>query len=115
MVQILLAAAFLMAGIMKTTTPMPELAPKLPWTTALPEAMVRFLGALGLILPSLFRVRPVLTPIAAAALALVMILAVGFHVLRGEPQGVAMTFTFGLLAAFVAWGRYRRVPIAPRG
>lgn len=70
-VQVLLAAAFGMAGVMKTTAPI-------------------------------------------AGLVLVMALAAAFHVSRGEFQVLPINFALGALAAFVAWGRTRKAPIAPR-
>ncbi|MEW6434368.1 MAG: DoxX family protein [Myxococcota bacterium] len=117
--QVLLATAFGMAGTMKTFTPIEELAQKLPWVTSLPN-LVRFIGvselagALGLILPAATRVKPVLTPVAALGLVVVMVLAAGFHILRGEVQAVPINAVLGGLAAFVAWGRLRKAPIAER-
>ena len=73
-----------------------------------------FLGALGLILPSVMRVRPGLTPLAAAGLVTVMALASAFHLLRGEFSAIAFNLALGSAAAFIAWGRYRQAPIAPR-
>lgn len=119
-VQGLLAAAFLMAGTLKTTTPIAELATRLPWTGQVPAALVRFIGAselaagLGLILPSVTRIRPKLTPAAALGLLLIMVLAAGFHLSRGEAQVLPINLVIGGLAAFVAWGRLRKAPIAPR-
>ncbi len=119
-VQILLAALFGMAGVMKTTTPIAELITKLPWAGAIPEALVRFIGAselaaaFGLILPSATRIRPALTPLAAAGLALVMALAFVFHVARGETQALPINLVLGGLAAFVAWGRAKKAPISAR-
>lgn len=118
--QVLLCAIFGMAGVMKSTMPMPYLAQKLAWTGALPPSMVRLIGvselagALGLIVPAITRIKPMLTPLAAASLVLVMILAAAFHISRGELGALPITATFGLLAAFVAWGRLRRALIQPR-
>jgi predicted tellurium resistance membrane protein TerC len=117
--QVLLAIAFGMAGAMKTFTPIEELAKKLPWVTTLPS-LVRFIGvselaaALGLVLPAAARVRPVLTPIAALGLVVIMVLAAGFHILRGEAQAVPINAVLGGLAALVAWGRLRKAPITAR-
>jgi hypothetical protein len=72
------------------------------------------LGAVGLILPSATRVLPVLTPVAASALTLVMVLAAGTHFSYGELPVIGVNVVLGGLAAFVAWGRFRRAPIAPR-
>jgi hypothetical protein len=109
-----------MAGVMKTTMPIAELAKKMVWPGALPPAMVRFigaselLGAIGLLLPSLTRIKPRLTPLAAAGLALIQILAMLFHLSRGEVWALPLNLTLGGLAAFVAWGRNNRAPITPR-
>lgn len=75
--QVILAAMFLMSGFMKLSQPIDQLSKMLPWAAQVPEALVRFigvaeiLGAVGLILPSLLRIQPKLTPIAAVGLALV--------------------------------------------
>ena len=116
----LLAAAFAMGGVMKATTPIAELTEKMAWPGAVPPELVRFIGvselaaAVGLILPSVTRIRPVLTPLAAAGLVVVMVLAAGFHVMRGEMQALPINFVLGGLAAFVAWGRFRKAPIGSR-
>jgi uncharacterized membrane protein YphA (DoxX/SURF4 family) len=116
-VQVLLAAMFLMAGIMKSTMPMGQLYVSMAWTKDVAAGLVRFigvcelLGAFGLLLPSLFRVKPILTPIAALALILVMILAMMFHISRGEANIIGMHIAIILLALFVAWGRFKKVPI----
>ncbi|AKU91157.1 DoxX family protein [Vulgatibacter incomptus] len=115
--QVLLAVMFGMAGLMKLATPMAELAEKMP---GLPIGLVRFIGAsevagaLGMILPAITRIRPILTSVAGACLVIVMILAAGFHAMRGELPAVPMNFVLGALAAFVAWGRLRKAPIPPR-
>ena len=113
-VQSLLFVAFGMAGLMKLFTPIDELALKLPWAAAVPAALVRFIGlsevagALGLVLPQAFRVRPQLTPLAALGLVTVMVLAAGFHLHRLEYGAIAFNLVLGALAAFVGWGRARR-------
>ncbi|MBI5497747.1 MAG: DoxX family protein [Deltaproteobacteria bacterium] len=117
--QVLLAVAFGMAGLMKTTLPMAELMEKLPWTADVGQ-LTRFigacelLGALGMILPALTRIQPRLTALAGAGFTLLMILAAVFHLIRGEPQALLVNGTLGALAAFVAWGRHVRAPIEPR-
>ena len=119
-VQVLLALAFGFAGVMKSTAPIAELAEKMVWPGALPEPLVRFIGAsellaaIGLILPSATRIKPGLTPLAAAGLVVVMTLAVLFHISRGELHALPINGVLGGLAAFVAWGRWKRAPIAPR-
>jgi putative oxidoreductase len=119
-VQVLLAAMFLMAGVMKLTQPIATLATSLPWATSVPELLVRFIGAaelagaLGLVLPSLTRIQPRLTALAALGLAVVMLLAAGFHATRGEYAMLPMNLAIGLVALFVAWGRGKAAPISPR-
>lgn len=116
----LLGLAFGFAGVMKTTQPIAELAAKMVWPGAIPEALVRFigacefLGALGLVLPSLTRIKPGLTPLAAAGLVVIMLLASLFHVSRGELFALPINFALGGIAAFIAWGRYRKAPIQAR-
>jgi putative oxidoreductase len=118
--QVLLALAFGAAGAMKTTQPISDLASNLVWPGAVPPALVRFIGAselagaLGLVLPAATRVKPLLTPLAALGLVTVMLLAIAFHLSRGEVSALPLNLAFAALAAFVAWGRLKRVPIRPR-
>ncbi|MGH9324458.1 MAG: DoxX family protein [Vicinamibacteria bacterium] len=114
----ILAAAFAFVGLMKVATPAAELQQQLP--PSLPLALVRFIGmaelagALGVILPAATRIEPYVTPIAAIGLLTVMVLAGSFHLSRGEPEALPLILFLGGLAAFVAWGRFRRVPLPPR-
>ena len=116
----LLALVFLAAGAMKLAMPIADVNDALSWTADLPTALVRLiglaevLGAVGLILPALTRIRPHLTVLAALGLALVMVGATVFHLLRGEYSAMLPTLVLGALLAFVAWGRTVRVPITPR-
>ena len=116
-IQVLLALLFGFAGMMKLVTPIAELAKNAEWITSSP-GLVRFIGvsevagALGLLLPALTRIMPKLTPLAAAGLAVIMLLASAFHVARGEMSHVPLTVIIGALAVFVAWGRSRRAPLA---
>lgn len=119
-VQILLALAFGMAGLMKTTQPIEELSKNMPWVAELP-GLVRFigtsefLGAVGMILPAALRIVPKLTGVAGAGLTVVMILAAGFHVMQHDAFAhMIPSLVLGALAAFVAWGRLVKAPIAPR-
>jgi putative oxidoreductase len=120
-VQGLLALAFGMAGVFKLVTPLPQLMEKMTWVAAVGPAVVRFigaselLGALGMVLPAVTRIRPSLTALAGAGLVLVMLLAMAFHVSRGEYFALPTNLALGSLAAFVAWGRFRKAPITPRG
>ena len=118
-VQVLLAAAFGMSGVMKSTMPILELALQVPWADDVPVAFVRFIGiveltgAVGLILPALTRIKPELTPLAALGILTVMLLAMLFHISRGEFGVLPINLVLGAMAAFIAWGR-RRVPIPAR-
>ena len=114
-VQGLLALVFLFAGGMKLVLPLEELTKDMP----LPGLFLRFigvaevLGALGLILPGLLRIRPGLTPLAAAGLVIIMIGATVAHARRpwGASQAL-IPLVVGLLAAFVAYGRWRLAPLS---
>ena len=118
--QVLLAAMFLMAGFMKLTQPVDALAGQMPWVLAVPVALVRFIGAaelagaLGLLLPSLTRIQPRLTVLAALGIILLQILAGVFHLSRGEGDVLPMIAVFIALAGFVAWGREKARPVTPR-
>jgi uncharacterized membrane protein YphA (DoxX/SURF4 family) len=118
--QLLLAGMFLMAGVMKISTPMADLAQQLAWTASTPEALVRFIGlaeiagAIGLVLPALTRIKPILTAWAAVGLLTIMVLASAMHTVRGELGALPLNAVLGGLAALVAWGRFRWAPIAPR-
>ena len=118
--QVMLAVAFGMAGMMKTTTPIAELVQTQGWAAAMPAALVRFIGAselagaIGVLLPALARIKPGLTSLAAAGLGIVMVMASVFHISRGELQALPVNLALGALAAFVAWGRFRKAPIPPR-
>jgi hypothetical protein len=119
-VQVLLALLFAFAGTMKTTAPIADLAAKMGWPGTMPEAVVRFigvselLGAVGLILPAATRIKPGLTALAGAGLTTIMVLACLFHLSRGEANMLPINFVLGGLAAFVAWGRWKKAPMAPR-
>ncbi len=117
--QILLAAAFGMAGFMKLSTPVDELAVAMPWVIRLPSwaphvaGAADVLGALGLVLPAATRIRPVLTPLAALGLVMVMLLAVLWvHLPAGDPIGANLALA--LVAGLVAYGRLKVAPIEPR-
>jgi uncharacterized membrane protein YphA (DoxX/SURF4 family) len=109
-IQGLLAALFLFAGVMKLVLPIEAMAGPI----ALPGAFLRFigvaetLGAIGLILPGLTRIRPELTPAAAAGLAIIMIGATVLTATTGSVAGALFPLIVGLLATTVAAGRSRQ-------
>jgi putative oxidoreductase len=118
--QVLLAAMYLMAGSTKLFQPIEEITKMLPWVADTPAGLVRFiglselLGGIGLLLPSILRIQPKLTVFAAIGLTIVQVLAAGFHLSRGESSVIGMNILLIALAAFVAWGRSKKVPIAPK-
>jgi putative oxidoreductase len=118
--QFLLALTFGFAGATKAFVPVARVAQMIPWAADVPAALLRFIGAMellasvGLLLPSLLRVRPRLTPLAALGLVVLMTVASGFHALRHEAAGIAVNAALAALAAFVAWGRLRAAPLGSR-
>ena len=108
-IQALLAALFLFAGGMKLITPIEEMTKQI----AMPGWFLRFigiaelLGAIGLILPWLLRIRPNLTPLAAAGLSVIMIGATVVTMMIGDIATALIPLMTGGLSVFVAYGRWR--------
>jgi uncharacterized membrane protein YphA (DoxX/SURF4 family) len=115
-VQVLLAGMFLMAGAMKAFQ-YERAKASLPWVKDVPRGLTTFigiaelLGGLGLLLPAITGILPWLTPLAGAGLALIMLLAIGFHVTRREPQAIGINAVLLVLAAFIVYGRFLIVPL----
>jgi DoxX-like family len=108
-----LAAAFADTGSLKLRQSNQALsACGMTWTEDFSPAAVKFIsvaevaGALGIILPALLHVAPALVPVAAAALAVVMAGAVLVHLRRKERVDAVLAVVLGLLAVFLAWGRF---------
>ena len=110
-VQGVLAALFLFAGGVKLVLSPEALVGPVP----MPVVFLRFigvcevLGALGLILPGLLRMRPSLTPLAAAGLVIIMLGATVVTLMGGMVGPALLPLAVGILAAFVAYGRWRLV------
>lgn len=109
----LLAVAFLAAGAMKVAQPKEKLAEGgMGWTEDFSPGAIKAIGALevlaalGLVLPPAFDVAPVLAPLAALGLVLMMIGAAITHARRKETQMIVVNTVLGVLAAVVAWGRF---------
>jgi uncharacterized membrane protein YphA (DoxX/SURF4 family) len=109
----LLAVAFLAAGAMKMTRSKEQLASSgLAWVEDFSPGMVKliglleFLAAIGLVLPAALDIVPVLVPLAALGLVLMMIGAAVVHVRRKEIPGMMPSLVLLVLAAVVAWGRF---------
>ena len=117
-VTILLALAFLAAGASKLAQPREKLKARMPWVEDFSNAQVKgigaveVLGAIGLILPAITGIAPILVPIAATGLAIAMVVAVIVHLRRGDGFAAALpSLVLALLAAFVAWGRFGPYPL----
>jgi hypothetical protein len=97
---------------MKLILPLEALTEQMP----LPGLFMRFigvaevLGAIGLILPGLLRIRPGLTPLAAAGLVIIMSGATVLTLAGGDVALALIPLGVGLLSAFVAYGRWRLAP-----
>ncbi len=115
-VQGLLALVFVLTGAMKLVMPLKVLTAELP----LPGVCVRLiggaevLGAIGLILPAALRIRPGLTPLAAAGLVIIMAGATVFTLATGGGALAVIPLAIGFLSAFVAYGRWRIRPSGER-
>lgn len=119
--QVLLALAYGAAGSMKLITPVADLGAMMNWVNSSPELLVRLiglvelLGAIGVILPALTRILPFLTPLAAVGFSVIQVLAIGTHAALGETAStLPANLVLLALSLFVAWGRWKKAPIAPR-
>jgi uncharacterized membrane protein YphA (DoxX/SURF4 family) len=118
--QLLLASFFVMVGYSHALMPFEEIAREATWMNDVPRWLSLFIGyaeivgGLGLVVPAATRLAPGLTPLAALGLATIMILALAFHVLKGEASVVWLHALVAALGLFVAWGRWRKVPITRR-
>lgn len=120
-VQVVLAAIYAMAGFMKVSQPIDALvASGMSYAGDYPQLLTRFigaaelLGAVGIILPALTRIVPVLTPLAALGFSLIQLLAMLVHGTRGEFVVLPVNVVLLALSLFVFWGRLKKVPISPR-
>jgi hypothetical protein len=114
----LVAAVFLFAGANKLVMPYQRLA-KAPgggWVNQFSPGFVKalgaveILGAVGVVLPGVVGIAPVLVPLAAVGLAAIMVGAAIVVVRRGEPKHALVNVLYFALAVFVAWGRFGPVP-----
>ena len=109
-VQGLLAAMFLLAGGSKLVMSAAQMTA--PGPVQLPVAFIRFigvcetLGAIAMILPGLTGIRPGLTPLGAGGLVIIMIGATVVNIVNGPAAAAVLTAVFGLMAAYVVWGRW---------
>ena len=116
-VQGLLAAFMLMAGVAKLTKPREELLDRMAFVEDFTDGPIKTIGALeafaaiGLILPGVTGIAPVLVPFAAIGIALIQAGAVVVHVRRSETQQLVMNVVFIAVAVFIAWGRLADYPL----
>lgn len=113
----LLGLAFIAVGLMKLTQPKEKLTGMgLAWTEDFSPNQVKgigtveVLGGLGVVLPGLTGIAPILVPIAATGLVIVMIGAIATHLRRNETSALASPAVLLLLAAFLAVGRFWLAP-----
>lgn len=110
----MLAVLFAVVGIGKLTQSKEKLMaqPNLAWTEDFSPGTIKLIGAaelaaaLGLVLPPLTGIAPVLTPLAASGLVIVMAGAAVTHARRGEARVIPVNVVLGVLALVVAWGRF---------
>ncbi len=112
-VQGLLSAMFTTAGIMKLSQSREKLSGQLPWVKDFSTGTVRFigfaelLGAIGLIVPRITGIAPILTPVSAIGICIIMVLATNIvHLKKHEYKEIALNVSIFLLAAFVVYGRF---------
>jgi len=113
----LLGLAVIATGLRKLTQPTEKLAERgLAWTEDFTPSQVKgigaveLLGGLGVILPGLTGIAPILVPTAATGLVVVMIGAIAVHIRRKETSAIALPTVLLLLAAFLAVGRFWLAP-----
>jgi uncharacterized membrane protein YphA (DoxX/SURF4 family) len=110
--QALLAAAFTGAGLMKLFGDREAIAERMSWVEKFPPAALKalavaeILGAIGVVLPAVVNIAPILVPVAASCLAVVMVGAVVVHIRFHEPSAVLPPVVLFIAAVIVAWGRF---------
>jgi hypothetical protein len=111
--QVILAVFFIMGAVLKFQS-IDKTAVMMPWVGQVPSLVVRLLGiidllgAAGLILPLLLRIKPQLTAWTAVCIIALMICAIVFHVSRGEAAVIGFNIFCVVVAAFIAWGRFKK-------
>lgn len=111
----LLAIMFAFSGFLILLQPKEKLANKMPFVNDYSSGMVKFiaishiLGAFGLVLPILINIYPILTPIAACCLAMVMILALNYNLGRKDRKSIVVDTVIGVLFCFIAYYRFKNL------
>jgi uncharacterized membrane protein YphA (DoxX/SURF4 family) len=115
--QALLAVAFFAHGLLFLFPPaelVEQINASLPRWFQLFLGVAEVLAAVGLTLPGATRILPWLVPSAAGGVMIVMIAATIFHVMRGEVSSAITTAVLLAIASFIAYMRWRVVPIPAR-
>ena len=114
--QIILGIYFMVLGVLHFIIP-PNLPQPMTWFYDLSPLLHYFsgsaeiLGSLGLILPGLTKIQTRLTPLAGLGLALLMIGAAGYHIIRGEFQNLPTNIVLFTISAYIAYGRWNKHPL----
>src|SRR3984957_11400396 len=118
-VAIVLAVVFTGSGLLKELVPKDKLVTAgQGWAQDYSQTNIRLiglaevLGAIGLILPAVVHIAPILVPLAAVGLVLVMLGAAVVHARRNEAMNIGVNAVLLALAAFVVWGRFGPYPLA---
>jgi uncharacterized membrane protein len=117
--QILFGVFFIAIGVVHLVLP-PDLPELYEWMYDLPtwvhwvSGLAEIAGGLGLILPGLTRIKPQLTPLAASGLFVIMVLAAGWHLTRGDAVSIAGNLVSAAVLAVIAIVRWRTHPISAR-
>lgn len=116
-VQILLGLVFILAGVMKLTQPREGLLARMGWVEDFSQNQIHIIGALellgglGVILPFVTGILPILTPLAALGLIVTMIGAALTHVRRSEYASIITNVVLGVLAVVIVYGRFVLIPV----
>ena len=117
--QWLLGFSLIAAGLVKLAQPFDQALAMFPWAADVPvlftvTSVLDVLGGLGVIVPSLTRLFPTVTVVAAIGVVLLMLAAVVFYLVRGEATEIVVNLVLAAVAAVIAWGRAVRAPITAR-
>jgi hypothetical protein len=113
----LLAVVFGAAGLFKLLAPLEVVHQQLVWTATMSNLTLgliggsELLGAIFVVLPSVLRIWPMLTTLAAGGLFIIMLLAIEVQLGRHNVVGMAVCAALALVAGFVAWGRGVKLPV----
>lgn len=116
----LISLTFVGTAFWKLLTPVDQLSKMIPWTGEFSPAFVVFialvdlLGGVGVILPTLLKIKPKVAVLAALGCAALMASAIVFHLTRGEGAATPFNFFMLVLSSFVAWGRWTGAPVQAR-